>query len=180
MEEPSIVTPATILIDEFWGIVPAPGQKKWHPRNYSGTFKGPLTVREIIKKSINVPTAKAALNTPVNDIGLWEGIDRIVKLTKRMGIKSSMQPTPALTLGASGMTVLELTAAYGVFANRGMLVEPSYIKYIVDAAGKPVYQFQPDRTRVLDERVAYQIHTFLESVIKHGTGRRAISPSLII
>ena len=175
MDEPSIVTPATILIDDIWGIVPAPGQKKWHPRNYSRTFKGPLTVREIIKKSINVPTAKAALNTPVNDKGLWEGIDRIVKLTKRMGIKSPMQPTPALTLGASGMTVLELTAAYGVFANRGMLVEPSYIKYIVDAAGKPVYEFQPDRTRVIDERVAYQIHTFLESVIQNGTGIRAIS-----
>lgn len=175
MEDPAIVTPATILIDEIWGIVPAPGQKIWHPRNYSRTFKGPLTVREIIKKSINVPTAKAALNTPVNDSGLWKGIHRIVELTKRMGIDSPMQPTPALTLGASGMTVLELTAAYGVFANRGMLVEPSYIKYIVDADGKPVFHFQPDRTRVLDERVAYQIHSFLESVIKQGTGRRAIS-----
>ena len=175
MEQPPIVTPATILIDESWGMVPAPGQKMWNPRNYSREFKGPLTVREIIKKSINVPTVRAALETPVNDYGLWEGIDRIVKLTKRMGIESPMQPTPALTLGASGMTVLELTAAYGVFANRGMLVEPSYIKYIVDAEGKPVYQFQPDRTRVLDERVAYQIHSFLESVIKEGTGRRAIS-----
>ncbi len=175
MEEPSIVTPATIFIDELWGIVPAPGQKKWHPRNYSRTYKGPLTVREIIKKSINVPTARAALETPVNDNGLWEGIDRIVQFTKKMGIDSPMQPTPALTLGASGMTVLELTAAYGVFANRGMLVEPSYIKYVVDASGKPVYTFQPDRTRVLDERIAYQVNSFLESVIKNGTGIRAIS-----
>lgn len=175
MENPPIVTPATILIDESWGMRPAPGQKIWYPRNYSYTFKGPLTVREIIKKSINVPTARAAIETPVNDNGLWEGIDRIVKLTKRMGIESPMQPTPALTLGASGMTVLELTAAYAVFANQGMLVEPSYIKYIVDTDGKPVYQFQPDRTRVLDERVAYQIHSFLESVIKRGTGIRAIS-----
>ena len=175
MEEPSLVTPATIIIDESWGMIPAPGQKLWQPDNYSHTFKGPLTVREIIKKSINVPTAKAAIETPLNDNGLWEGIDRIVKLTKRMGIDSPMQPTPALTLGASGMTVLELTAAYGVFANRGMLVEPSYIKYIVDAEGKPVYTFQPDRTRVLDERIAYQINSFLESVIKSGTGIRAIS-----
>ena len=177
MEEPSIITPATILIDERWGIVPAPVQKKWFPNNYSRTFKGPLTVREIIKKSINVPTVRAALETSRNDNGLWEGIDRIVRLTKRMGIESSMQPTPALTLGASGMTVLELTAAYGVFANRGMLVEPNYIKYIVGADGKPVYNFQPDRTRVLDQRIAYQVHSFLESVITQGTGRRAISSS---
>lgn len=177
MEEPSIVTPATILIDESWGMVPAPGQPMWYPDNYSFTFNGPLTVRDIIKRSINVPTVRAALETPVNENGLWEGIDRIVKLTKRMGIESPMQPTPALTLGASGMKVIELTAAYGVFANRGILTEPVYIQYIVDAAGKPIYTSQPERTRVLDERLAYQITSFLESVIKQGTGRRAILPN---
>ena len=175
MEEPSIITPATILVDESWGMVPAPGQPMWYPDNYSKTFKGPLTVRDIIKRSINVPTVRAALETPVNEDGLWEGINRIVKLTKRMGIESPMQPTPALTLGASGMKVIELTAAYGVFANRGILTEPVYVQFIVDAAGKPIYSSQPERTRVLDERLAYQITSFLESVIKQGTGRRAIS-----
>lgn len=175
MEDPSIVTPTTILIDERWGMLPAPGQPMWYPRNYSETFKGPLTVRDILKHSINVPTARAAVETPVNENGLWEGIDRIVKLTKRMGIESPMQPKPALTLGASGMKVIELTSAYGVFANRGILVEPGYIQYIVDAEGKPLYTYQPERTRVLDEKIAYQITSFLESVIKQGTGRRAIS-----
>lgn len=170
MEEPAIVTPATVLVDERWGMVPAPGQPKWFPRNYSRTYKGPLTVRDILKRSINVPTVRAALQTPVNENGLWEGIDRIVKLTKRMGIKSPMKPTPALALGASGMNVLELTAAYGIFANRGLLTEPVYIQHVVDASGKPIYTYQPERTRVLDEKVAYQITSFLQTVINRGTG----------
>ncbi|MCY4401455.1 MAG: PBP1A family penicillin-binding protein [Candidatus Poribacteria bacterium] len=173
MQEPSIVNPSTILVDEIWGMSPAPGQPIWYPDNYSHTFKGPLTVRDIIKRSINVPTVRAALETPINEDGLWEGINRIVKLTKRMGIDSPMIPTPALTLGASGMKVVELTAAYGVFANRGIRVEPSYVHYVVDSDGKPVYHKQPERTRVLDEKVAYQITSFLQSVIREGTGIRA-------
>jgi len=173
MQEPAIVTPSTILVDESWGMIPAPGQPIWYPDNYSHTFKGPLIIRDIIKRSINVPTVRAALETPINEDGLWEGINRIVKLTKRMGIDSPMIPTPALTLGASGMKVVELTAAYGVFANRGIRVEPSYVHYVVDSDGRPVYHKQPERTRVLDEKVAYQITSFLQSVIRAGTGIRA-------
>ena len=175
MQEPAIVTPSTILIDELWGMSPAPGQPIWYPDNYTNTFRGPLIPRDIIKQSINVPTVRAALETPLNEDGLWEGINRIVKLTKQMGIDSPMIPTPALTLGASEMKVVELTAAYGVFANRGIRVEPSYIEYVVDSDGKPIYHKQPERTRVLDEKVAYQITSFLQSVIRNGTGIRTLS-----
>ena len=177
MQEPAIVTPSTILVDEPWGIVPAPRQPKWFPKNYSPRFRGGITVREVITHSINVPTVRATLETPVNADGLWEGIERIVTLTKSMGIQTRLQPTPALTLGASGMKVLELTAAYGVFANRGIRTEPVNIQYVTDAEGTRIYppeDYQPDRTRVLDEKVAYQITSFLESVIQNGTGRRAL------
>ncbi len=173
MQEPAIVTPSTILVDESWGMIPAPGQPMWYPDNYSKTFKGPLTIRDVIKRSINVPTVRAALETSKNEDGLWEGINRIIKLTHRMGIDSPMIPVPALTLGASGLKVVELTAAYGVFANRGIRVEPSYVEYVVDSDGKPIYHKQPERTRVLDEKVAYQITSFLQSVITEGTGIRA-------
>ncbi len=176
MEEPAIVTPTTILVDESWGISPAPGQPIWYPGNYSETYRGPMTVRDIITRSINVPTVRAALETQINEDGLWEGINRIVKLTKRMGIESPMIPTPALTLGASGMKVVELTAAYGVFANRGILVEPTYVQYVVDSEGNSIYYSQPERNRVLDENVAYQITSFLQSVIIQGTGRSALIP----
>jgi 1A family penicillin-binding protein len=178
MQEPALITPAKIIVDEPWTIEHVPGQW-WSPSNYiEGKHYGPITVRQILAKSINVPTAKAAWETPDTADGYKEGVVRTVELSKRMGISTSMDPAkPSLTLGAFGMTVLELTSAYGIFANRGIKVEPSYIEYITDQEGVPIYppkDYQPDRTRILDERVAYQITSLLESVIKEGTGGRAL------
>ncbi len=177
MQDPALITPASIIVDKPLKIEHVPGQK-WEPGNYKkGKYYGPITVRRILKKSINVATVKAAWETPTTDEGYREGIVRIIDLSKKMGISTKMDPKkPALTLGAFGMTVLELTTAYGVFANRGIKVEPTYIKYITDKNGIPIYpneDFQQDRTRIIDEKVAYQMTSFLHSVIKNGTGIRA-------
>ena len=176
LEEPAVVTPSTIIVDEEWGILPFPGQPMWYPRNYSKWFKGKVTVRDVLTSSINVPTAKAMLETPIAENGKWEGLNRVVDLSKRMGIKSPLDPVPALSLGSSGVTVLELTSAYGIFANGGVQTKPVHIQYVLDTAGKIIYtsdNHQDERTRVLDEKVAYQITSFMENVIQHGTGRRA-------
>ena len=172
MQDPPLITPATIIIDEPWGIEHVPGQY-WAPSNYiEGRHYGPLTVRKILAKSINVPTARAAWDTPETEDGYQEGIVRIINLAKKMGIATPMNPAvPSLTLGAYGMTVLELTSAYGIFANRGIKVEPNYIEYVTDENGESIYpprNYQPDRTRVLDEKVAYMITSFLQSVFKAG------------
>ena len=181
LKEPAILTPATVIIDEKWGMSPFPGQW-WAPRNYSNKFRGPVILRDILTSSINVPTAKAVIDlTPIEANGIWEGINRTVDLTKRMGIKSPMDPKPALALGAADMTVLELTSAYGIFANNGYRTDPRHIQYILDANGKVIYppdDYQVERIPVLDERVAYQITSCLENVMKHGTGRRAINMGL--
>ena len=180
LEAPSIITPATVIVDEKWGMDPFPGQW-WAPRNYSERFRGPVIMRDILTSSINVPTAKAMLETPIAENGKWEGLNRVLDMAKRMGIESPMDPFPSLALGVSGMTVLELTSAYGVFANGGIQTKPVDIQYVVDTDGKIVYsadEHQVERTRVLDEKVAYQITSCLENVMKHGTGRRAIRMGL--
>ena len=176
LEEPAVVTPSTIIVDEAWGILPFPGQPMWYPRNYSKWFKGKVTVRDVLTSSINVPTAKAMLETPIAENGKWEGLNRVVNLSRRMGIKSPLDPVPALSLGSSGVTVLELTSAYGIFANGGIQTKPVHIQYVLDTAGKIIYTSdnnQDQRTQVLDEKVAYQITSFMEGVIQDGTGRRA-------
>ena len=180
LEDPSIITPATVIVDEEWGMVPFPGQW-WAPRNYSERFRGPVIMRDILTSSINVPTAKAMLETPIAENGKWEGLNRVLDMAKRMGIESPMDPFPSLALGVSGMTVLELTSAYGVFANGGIQTKPVDIQYVVDTDGKIVYsadEHKVEHTRVLDEKVAYQITSCLENVMKHGTGRRAIRMGL--
>ena len=171
-----VLTPGTPIIDERWGIVPAPGQPAWYPRNYSKTFRGAVNLRDVLTASINVPTARAVLETPMGENGIWEGINRLVSLAKKMGINSFLDPKPALTLGSSGITVLELTSAYGIFANGGIKTEPVHIQYIVDSDGNVIYPpkgHQDERTRVLDAGVAYQITSCLQSVMTNGTGRRA-------
>ena len=182
LEKPSLITPATVIMDEEWGIVPARGQW-WAPSNYiAGRFKGPVNVREVLTDSINVPTARAVWETPLGANNIKEGINRIVNLAKRMGIESRLDPKPALSLGSSGVTVLELTSAYAVFANGGIRTKPKHILYILDADGNVIYpspdSTPTDGTPVLDARVAYQITSCLENVIKHGTGRRAINDGL--
>ena len=174
LEDPAIVTPTTIIVDEAWGILPFPGQPMWYPRNYSKFFKGKVTVRDVLRSSINVPTAKAMLETPIAENGKWEGLNRVVDLSKRMGIKSPLDPVPALSLGSSGVTVLELTSAYGIFANGGVQTKPVHIQYVLDTAGRTIYTSDNQQyDRVLDEKIAYQMTSFLESVIQNGTGRRA-------
>ena len=177
LEAPSIVTPATVIMDEAWGIVPFPGQW-WAPSNYiAGRFRGPVNVREILTYSINVPTARAMWETPLGTNNVKEGINRTVNLAKRMGIESQLDPKPALSLGSSGVTVLELTSAYAIFPNGGIRTKPKHILYILDAEGRTIYP-SPDNAavendRVLDERVAYQITSCLENVLDNGTARRA-------
>ena len=180
LEEPTMVTPATVIVDEKWGMVPFPGQW-WAPRNYTGRFRGPVVMRDILTSSINVPTARAVLDTPIGANDIWEGLNRTVDLAKRMGIQSPMDPKPALSLGASGMTVLELTSAYGIFANGGTRVKPVHIQYVLNTDGKMLYasdDLHIEDPYVLDERVAYQITSCLENVMKHGTGRRAVNMGL--
>ena len=181
LEEPSLVTPATVIVDEEWGIVPFPGQW-WAPGNYTkGRFRGAVNVRDVLTSSINVPTARAVWDTPVGKNGIKEGINRTVDLAKRMGIKSRLDPKPALSLGASDVTVLELTSAYGIFANGGYRTQPRHIEYILDATGEVIYppaNYQVERTPVLDEKVAYQITSCLENVINEGTGIRAVNMGL--
>ena len=112
MQEPALITLASIIVDEPWTIQHVPGQW-WTVDNYiEGKHYGPITVRQILAKSINVPTARAAWDTPETEDGYREGIVRTVELTKEMGFSTPLDPKkPAFTLGASGVTVLELTSA---------------------------------------------------------------------
>ena len=179
LEEPSILTPASVIIDEEWGIVPFPGQW-WAPSNYiAGRFRGRVNILDVLTHSINVPTARALWETPVGENGIREGINRTVKLAKRMGIESPLDPKPALALGASGVTVLELVSAYAILANGGYRTQPKHILYVLDTDGKLIYPTSDtpplDSTQVLDEKLAYQMTHFLENVVQHGTARRAVN-----
>jgi penicillin-binding protein 1B len=138
------------------------GQAMWQPANFDGEFRGEVTLREAMEQSLNVPFAR---------IGMEIGPQRIVQTAKRLGISSPMQPVPALALGASEVSLLELVRAYGVLAAEGRLAEPRPIVMVV-RNGNRMNQREPEEPRrVADRAAAWLVTSALEGVVDRGTGR---------
>ncbi len=157
-------TAATLLDDEPLEL-PASGGT-WSPANYDGAFRGTVTVRDALEKSINVPTVRAAL-----EIGLPE----IVDAAHRCGIDSPLEPIPSLALGTKEVTPLEMAVAYATFANGGFRVSEHGIRGLTDRHGNPHSAPDRTRTRVLEPEVAYLVTNLLEGVMQRGTGRTSAS-----
>src|SRR3990170_1345025 len=157
-------TAATVIEDSPISYSIPGWNKDWTPENYDGKFYGPMTLRDALAYSRNVVTIKLAEKT---------GIDRVISFAKRMGIKSNLERNLSLALGSSGVSLLELVSAYGVFANQGIRVEPMFIKYITDNNGRILERSAPVAEEVLSSQTSYIMTSMLEDVIQKGTGRRA-------
>jgi len=132
-------TPATMLLD-IPTIVPIVGQEPYAPRNYSERFSGPVSLRTALASSLNVPAVRTQIDENV-------GLTPTVAMAERLGITTLTDPSrigPALALGSNEVRLLELTSAYGVFANEGRAVAPTGILCILDAQGRVVEQLGDD------------------------------------
>lgn len=155
-------TPASIIVDE--PISFRAGGRTWSPQNYDNKYNGPTSLRDALTFSRNVVTVKLAMKV---------GLNNLLSYIPKLGIRSPLTKNLSLALGASEVTPLELTAAYGVFANLGMRAEPRFITRITDSQGNVVDENLPDTEQVIAPETAYQMTSMLESVIQRGTGRRA-------
>ncbi len=151
------ITPAS-LIDDSPGTY-SYGDQIYEPRNYKDEYHGVVSARFALAQSLNNATVKLAEQV---------GYDKVAALARAAGIKS-VQPTPAMALGAYDATPLDIAAAYTVFANGGVRVSPMLATSVHDAHGELVENFQAERTLVLDPRVAYVMTTMMEGVINNGT-----------
>jgi penicillin-binding protein 1A len=136
----------------------------WTPQNYDEKYHGPTRLRDALAFSRNVITVKV-----VDTIG----INRVVKFARQVGLTSEMPRDLTIALGTMSITPLELTSAYGVFANDGVRMEPIGIKYVTDRRGRLLESNEPTGTRVVDERTAFLLTTMLKDVVNYGTGWRA-------
>ncbi|MCF8260529.1 MAG: PBP1A family penicillin-binding protein [Melioribacteraceae bacterium] len=140
----------------------------WMPRNFSKTTGGFLTLRDALKSSVNVITARLIIEDHVQ---LWQ----IGQYASKMGIKSRLRLTPAISLGTSEVTPLELTSVYATIANKGIYNEPISILRIEDKDGILIDQFYPETREAISEETAYIISDMLSTVINRGTGARVRS-----
>jgi 1A family penicillin-binding protein len=148
-------TAATMLVDVRTSFVTREGVG-YVPLNYDLRWHGPVLLREALGSSYNLPAVKV-----VDAIG----VESLVDQARRMGITSFEAATDrfgrALTLGGGEVTMMELAAAYGVFATGGNLVAPTGVSRVVNQAGETVYAAHVEHRPVLDPRVAYLITDIL-------------------
>ncbi len=157
-------TPASMIIDSAVVFEDKERDQTWKPKNYRETFYGPTLMREALAQSRNVVTVKL-----LQDIG----VDHAIDFARRLGVTSDLTRTLALALGASGVSLLELTRAYSVFANQGYLVEPVFIIRVLDRDSQVLEEASAERQQVIGKDTAYLVTSMLESAIQHGTGQRA-------
>ena len=157
------VPPGTVLSDTPLAL-PSGTRKLWRPTNFRGEYRGSLSLAEALVRSSNVAAVRLLRQT---------GLPPVVRLSGRLGITAPLQRDLTLALGASPVSVLELTAAYTAFANRGLFHKPVGITRVQDRDGRVTPWPQSPAERVLSARTAEWLHTVMAQVVQRGTGRNA-------
>jgi penicillin-binding protein 1A len=137
----------------------------YRPNNYDDKFYGQVTLRDAFARS---------LNSVAVQISEQVGRGKVIDAARRLGITADLTSGPSIALGASGVSLLEMTGAYAAFANKGDGVWPFGIEQILDSDGKVLYK----RTgggpgQVVGAHAAAEMIDMMQSVVLAGTGRAA-------
>ena len=142
-----------------------PNGDRWAPQNYDGSTGGPTTLREALKRSLNLVTARMVQEIvppkTVSDYGA------------KLGLTTPIPPYDAVALGSADVIPIELTSAFGVFADQGILAKPLFILRVEDKYGNIIEEHRPEVKEVLRRETAYIMADMLGDVIDHGTGYTA-------
>jgi len=152
-----VFTPATIVDDSPGAFII--GDDVYTPRNFGERYYGPVTAQFALANSLNNATVKVAEMV---------GYAKVAALAKAAGV-TTVQATPAMAIGSYDATPLEMASAYTVFANGGERILPTMIRSVRDANGDVLDNYQPQKSQILDPRVAYVITSMMEGVINAGT-----------
>lgn len=141
-----------------------------YPSNYGGGgFTGPVTFRRAMRQSYNTAAAQTLM--------YYVGVDQSAAFLEAMGVaEANIQKTPfGLSLGASGITPVQMAAAFGTLANEGVYQEPISFTKIVDSNGNVIYDRQVSRVRrrVFSESTAWMTVDMMKEVVSSGTGTKA-------
>jgi penicillin-binding protein 1C len=154
-QQSEVWTAATMLYDVSTSFLTQDG-KVYTPANYDLQEHGPVLVREALASSLNIPAVLTLDHV---------GLEGLFEFSSELGISTLQDPEQydlSLALGGGAVRLLDLTAAYGAFANRGYRVEPFSILDISDLQGNTLYTSPPtSQMRVLDERIAWLISDIL-------------------
>lgn len=140
------------------------GYEYYSPRNYDGSFMGSIPIRKALEVSRNVPAVK---------LGQSVGVDRIIEISRLLGIESPMEPVISLPLGAVDLTPMEMAGAYATFASNGWYSKPTFIVQVTDSNGNVLLDNTPRPQLILDPWATAALTDVLQGVIARGTGTAA-------
>ncbi len=144
--------------------LPIPGQPDWHVQNYDGEGGGKMNLLEATVSSVNTVFAQLVLAV---------GASRATEMATALGVSSPLDPDPAVALGGTEVTVLDMAHAYATLANDGVKRPIQLVDRVTDGDGNVVWEAPNASERVLDETVARQVNDVLGQVVARGTGVQA-------
>jgi penicillin-binding protein 1A len=136
----------------------------YQPQNFSNKYLGEITLRKALVISQNIPAVRLIEKL---------GPQSVASFAHRLGIESKLEPNLSLALGSSEVSLLNLTAAYAVFARDGEWIEPFGVMEVTDHRGRIIWSARPQKRLVMSREGAAIITNMLEGVVLEGTGRQA-------
>lgn len=160
---------ASDVIEDAPYCIMIPGSGEWCPQNYSRDYKGQVTLVQALRDSLNIPAVKVAQSV---------GLDMVRKVASDFGIDSDLALGPALALGASETTLIEMTGAYAGILNGGSAVTPyGLVELRMMGDDTPVMSATGGiGERVIQRDAAQELTWMMHKVVAEGTGRRAALP----
>lgn len=160
--------PASHVLVDAPVVLPQVSGEEWKPQNFTEEFLGPLTIREALRRSINMVAIK---------LGLEVGLETVAQTAQRMGIRTEIERFPSTAIGAAEVIPLQMAEAYSTFATLGTRVRPQPILSVTTPEGEVLWEPQPERTQVLDSLTARIVVSMLEDVVAKGTGYNVRAPN---
>ncbi len=156
----------TDIVEDAPLTIDIPGSGPWTPRNYDGEFRGFVTLTEALAQSLNTPAVR---------VSEAMGRARVREVANAFGLRSDLAEGPALALGASESSLIDMTAAYAGILNGGSAVRPFGIRALtLMGDDAPLFgESTGIESRVISERSARQLTWMMTRVLQDGTGTRA-------
>ena len=153
------LSPETVISDQPLEI------GSWRPKNFDGVYRTQVSLRQALQMSYNLATVRLSEKI---------GRDLTIKMAYRLGINAKLDNKPSLALGSSGVSLINMTAAYVAISNGGFPVEPYGISSIETEKGELIYtRREQAATPIASPKIIADMNLMLEDVIARGTGKKA-------
>ena len=157
-----VIYDSPVMLEQIDGTI-------YSPKNYDPEFRGPLTLRDALKNSVNTVAVK---------LGQEVGMETVAQKARSMGIRTEVQPYPSTAIGAPSVIPMQITEAYSAFANAGTRVAARSILRVEDQEGRLLWESRPEREEVADSLAASIVRDMLRTVVDNGSGYNARNPDL--